>query len=347
MMNNTFREEIIELCKQNSACQSEFRRLANMENDSDFCNVLKDNFNWCVNNNVLTVEIIEKYKDVFNDNSIYVNQSVQSGYLLVNNATVKAGGSATVEAWENATVKAWENATVKAWENATVKAGGNATVEAWENATVEAWGNATVEAGENATVEAWGNATVKAWGNATVKAWENATVKAGGNATVEAWENATVEAWGNATVYENRKAKAYVDKEEAFTALSSKITHLEFMLLHVQQAVNAGDEEKFEQQMNLAKKAHTDLDDFVTEYERKCEGLLEAKGKKIGVMDLMVGQLVIPLYQSGEGGLHKVRTEIEHRKMGNGYSLQHTEMEGGFEIYEGAELQFLLIQEAE
>jgi hypothetical protein len=192
--------EILNRAKAAKACTEQYSRAYKSETLQELCSVIKDNFNWCFNNKVITSNLLMQYREDFAQNDIFINISVRSGFLLCDNATVEAWGNATVEARGNATVKACGNATVEACGNATVEACGNATVEAWGNATVKAWGNATVKACDNATVEAWGNATVKACGNATVEAWGNATVKACGNATVEAWDNVTVEAWDNATV---------------------------------------------------------------------------------------------------------------------------------------------------
>jgi len=157
--------EILNRAKAAKACTEQYSRAYKSETLQELCSVIKDNFNWCFNNKVITSNLLMQYREDFAQNDIFINISVRSGFLLCDNATVEACG------------------------NATVKACGNATVEAWDNATVEACGNATVEARGNATVEARGNATVKAWGNATVKAWDNVTVEAWGNATVEAWDN--------------------------------------------------------------------------------------------------------------------------------------------------------------
>ena len=161
--------EILNRAKAAKACTEQYSRAYKSETLQELCSVIKDNFNWCFNNKVITSNLLMQYREDFAQNDIFINISVRSGFLLCDNATVEAWGNATVEAWGNATVKAWDNATVEAWDNATVKA--------WDNVTVKACGNATVKAWDNATVEAWGNATVKAWDNATVEACGNATVR--------------------------------------------------------------------------------------------------------------------------------------------------------------------------
>ena len=142
--------EILNRAKAARACTEQYGRAYKSETLQELCNVIKDNFHWCFDNKVITPDLLMQYREDFAQNDIFINISVQSGFLLCDNATVEAWGNATVEARGNATVKACDNATVEAW--------GNATVKAWGNATVKAWGNATVEACDNATVEARGNA---------------------------------------------------------------------------------------------------------------------------------------------------------------------------------------------
>ena len=192
--------EILNRAKAVKACTEQYNRAYKSETLQELCSVIKDNFNLCFNNKVITSNLLMQYREDFAQNDIFINISVRYGFLLCDNATVEAYGNATVEACDNATVEAYGNATVKACDNATVEACNNATVKAWGNATVKACDNATVEAYGNVTVEACDNATVEAWGNITVKAWGNATVKACGNVTVEAYGNVTVEAYGNVTV---------------------------------------------------------------------------------------------------------------------------------------------------
>ena len=144
--------------KAAKACTEQYSRAYKSETLQELCSVIKDNFHWCFNNKVITSDLLIQYRKDFAQNDIFINISVQSGFLLCDNAAVEAWGNATVKAYGNAAVKACVNATVKAWGNATVKAWDNATVKACDNATVEAWGNATVKAWDNATVEAWGNA---------------------------------------------------------------------------------------------------------------------------------------------------------------------------------------------
>ena len=121
------KQEILDRARRAEACRPEYGRADAAETLGDLCTVIKDNFNWCCRNGVIDATLLEKYKEDFAGNEIYVNIDTERGFLLCD-------GNATVDAWNDATVAACGNAKVKAY--------GNATVEAWNNATVEAFGNA-------------------------------------------------------------------------------------------------------------------------------------------------------------------------------------------------------------
>jgi len=144
-METTFgliKAEILRRAKMAGACTEQYGRAYRSNVLPELCEVIKDNFCWCCSTNVINADFIVQYREDFARNKIYANISVESGYLLCDNATVEACGNATVEACDNATVRACGNATVRAYGNATVEACDNATVEACDNATVEAYGNA-------------------------------------------------------------------------------------------------------------------------------------------------------------------------------------------------------------
>ena len=179
---NEIKQEILRRAKKASACKHEYGRAYAAENLSELSEVIKDNFDWACSHDILTIDLIEKYKEDFAANGIYANQNVESGYLLCSNATVEAYGNAMVTACSNATVEAYGNAMVTAYDNATVWAYDGTTAEAYDNATVLAYNNATVAAYDNTTVEAYNNTTVEACDNATVEACNNATVRVCNNA---------------------------------------------------------------------------------------------------------------------------------------------------------------------
>lgn len=110
--------EILNRAKAAKACTEQYSRAYKSETLQELCSVIKDNFNWCFNNKVITSNLLMQYREDFAQNDIFINISVRSGFLLCDNATVEAWGNATVKARSNATVEACGNATVEAWDNA-------------------------------------------------------------------------------------------------------------------------------------------------------------------------------------------------------------------------------------
>ena len=176
-----FKEEILARAKAADACAEQYSRALHAETLDELLAVVRENFLWAVNNDVIHGGLIDKWRDEFAAGRIWHNCDVENGYLLATEGRF--------EAWGNSSVVAWGNSSVVAWGNSSVVARGNSSVMAWENSSVEAW--------ENSSVEAWGNSSVVARGNSSVVAWENSSVVARGNSSVMAWENSSVVAWGN------------------------------------------------------------------------------------------------------------------------------------------------------
>ncbi len=162
----TIKNEILRRARGANACTEQYSRAYRAETMQELCQVIKDNFRWACDYDVLTVDILEQYKSEFAENELYVNTSVVRGFLLCDNATVKASGNATVEASGNATVRAYGKATVEAYGKATVEAYGNAMVKAYGNAMVKAYDKATVEAYDNAYCSSFKPVECRLSGNA-------------------------------------------------------------------------------------------------------------------------------------------------------------------------------------
>lgn len=98
---NEIKQEILRRAKEARACKFEYSRAYVAENLSELSQVIKDNFYWACAHGVLTVDLIERYKEDFSANDIYANQNVKSGYLLCSNVAVEACDNTTVRACNN------------------------------------------------------------------------------------------------------------------------------------------------------------------------------------------------------------------------------------------------------
>ena len=186
---NEIKQEILRRAKKAGACKDEYSRAYATKTLSELSQVIKDNFYWVCNNGILTVDLIEQYKEDFAANDIYVNQNVKNGYLLCYNATVEAYGNAIVEAYGNTKVVAYDHVTVETYGNTSVKVYNNATVRAYNNTTVKAYSNATIEAHDSAMVKAFDHSTVETYDNVSVKAYDSSMIVVFDCATVETYDN--------------------------------------------------------------------------------------------------------------------------------------------------------------
>ena len=160
---NELKEKILRVSKDQSACSEQYKRAYSAETMSDLCTVIKDNFNWCCNNEVLTGSLIGEFKIEFAKENIFHNENVKGAYLI-------ASGSSTVIAYGSSTVRAYDSSTVEAYDSSTVRASGSSTVRAYGSSTVRAYDSSTVEAYDSSTVEAYDSSTVRASGSSTVRA---------------------------------------------------------------------------------------------------------------------------------------------------------------------------------
>ena len=101
-MNDNFselKERILASARIAQACREQYSRAYSSETAEELMAVVRDNFHWCVANKVLTVSLIEEYKEIFTEYGVHANESVDSGYLLADNATVEACGNAYIASY--------------------------------------------------------------------------------------------------------------------------------------------------------------------------------------------------------------------------------------------------------
>ena len=126
------KSKILRVAKDQSACSEQYKRAYAAETMAALCGVIKDNFHWCCNNEVLTGALIDEFKADFAGENIFHNENVSGAYLI-------ASGQSTVEAYDQSTVRAYDQSTVRAYDQSTVRASGQSTVRASGQSTVEAY----------------------------------------------------------------------------------------------------------------------------------------------------------------------------------------------------------------
>lgn len=76
------KQEILRRAHEAEACKKQYGRAYKAEDMATLCAVIKDNFWWCCRKEVLTGALVEKYREEFAAQDIYVNVDVEKGFLL-------------------------------------------------------------------------------------------------------------------------------------------------------------------------------------------------------------------------------------------------------------------------
>jgi hypothetical protein len=209
------KKELLKLAKDACACQDEYKKALKSETPAELLATIKNNAHWCITENVISVELLEKwfgasvlaenYLFISGENAVEVIQDAVIVLLGSSSANVKTWGSssANVETLgsSSANVKTWgsSSANVKTWgsSSANVKTldSSSANVETWDSssANVETWDSSS------ANVETWdsSSANVKTLdsSSANVETWDSSS------ANVETWDSssANVKTWGSSS----------------------------------------------------------------------------------------------------------------------------------------------------
>ena len=115
------KEEIIKRAKAADACTSEYKRAYKSESFEELLQVIKDNFDFAVRRKVIDIELIKLYENEFNNNKIYGNIDISEGYLLVDNATVRASGNAYITSYYTIECILSDNSIYRIRESNTIK----------------------------------------------------------------------------------------------------------------------------------------------------------------------------------------------------------------------------------
>jgi hypothetical protein len=159
-----FKTDFTADCKAHSACQPEFKKVLVSENWRQLLAVIKANMQWCVNEGVITLQVLANVPDAellavdiyLNKNDLELNK--QECELFNSTATLWGNSTATLR--ENSTATLRENSTATLRENSTATLWGNSTATLWENSTATLWENSTATLWENSTATLWGNSYI-------------------------------------------------------------------------------------------------------------------------------------------------------------------------------------------
>ena len=114
------KKEILRRAHEARACRKEYGRAYKAETLDALMQVVRDNFRWCTDNDVVDGALIDAYKEEFNAGKIWHNESsITDGFMLATgSASVLATGSASVKAYGSAYVYSYNIKECKLYDHA-------------------------------------------------------------------------------------------------------------------------------------------------------------------------------------------------------------------------------------
>ena len=135
-----YKNELIKISKTIDACKEGYAQLIKAESWFDLCLIVRDSFEWCVDNKLITPELIKEHWIDCKTANIFCNENVNNGFVIVTSKSeITARGHSFVIALDDAKVNAFDTTYVIAKENAEIIANDDVIVKAYDNATVIAY----------------------------------------------------------------------------------------------------------------------------------------------------------------------------------------------------------------
>ena len=135
-----YKKQLIEISKTIDACKEGYAQLIKAESWFDLCLIVRDSFEWCVDNKLITPELIKDHWVDCKKANIFCNENVHNGFVIVTSKSeITAYGHSFVIALDDAKVTAFDTTYVIAKGNAEVTANDDVIVKAYDNATVLAY----------------------------------------------------------------------------------------------------------------------------------------------------------------------------------------------------------------
>ena len=151
-----FKKVILERARKAEACREQYGRAYKAEDFPQLMEVIRYNFWWAVNHNVIDGDLIDAYREEFAAGRIWHNEDVQDGFLLASdNSKVYAYDSSKVYAYDSSKVYAYDSSTVYAYDSSTVYAYDSSTVYAYDSSTVEAYDGSKVYAYDSSYISSY------------------------------------------------------------------------------------------------------------------------------------------------------------------------------------------------
>ena len=144
------KKEILIRAHKAEACREQYGRAYGAETLDALMEVVRDNFNWCCDNDVLDGDIIDRYKAEFNAGKIWHNEArVTDGMLLLENSSAELLENSSAVLRDNSSAELLENSSAVLRDNSSAVLRENSSAVLRENSSAVLWDNSSAELREN------------------------------------------------------------------------------------------------------------------------------------------------------------------------------------------------------
>ncbi len=140
---NELKKIILDSAKKAESCKEEYAKAYKSTNDSELLQVIKDNFIWSCDNLVLTGELIDSFKDIFNKNQIWHNESIvkDAFIILSDNSSAELFGNSSARLLGNSSARLSDNSSARLFGNSSARLFDNSSARLFDNSSAELSGN--------------------------------------------------------------------------------------------------------------------------------------------------------------------------------------------------------------
>ena len=128
------KKEILARAHKAGARKDEYGRAYGAETLDALMEVVRDNFIWCCDEDVLDGDIIDRYKAEFNAGNIWHNEAiVKDGMLLLDNSSAVLWGNSSAVLRGNSSAVLRDNSSAVLWGNSRAELLDNSSAVLWDN----------------------------------------------------------------------------------------------------------------------------------------------------------------------------------------------------------------------
>ena len=176
------KKEILIRAHKAEACREQYGRAYGAETLDALMEVVRDNFNWCCDNDVLDGDIIDRYKAEFNAGKIWHNETrVTDGMLLLDNSRAVL--------LDNSRAVLRDNSSAVLLDNSRAVLLGNSSAELLDNSRAVLRGNSSAELRDNSSAVLLDNSRAVLLGNSSAELLDNSRAVLRGNSSAVLLDN--------------------------------------------------------------------------------------------------------------------------------------------------------------